>query len=232
MAKQFKKYGVDHGALYEAVNRDNRYHDDRVKPRGDDTAQSVAPPAEVTLPVKETEAVAPPVTEIEPTTVPAKPDTPAPSSVPKAAEDVPSPAEPPAPPVAPKSAPKQESKPVTTGANVQLRLRLRFPAEGVSPSFDGLAQDHGPELAFKAMFKRAFDEYRAALDAGSLPDGPKEYAIGKGSHSSTKMLTPAQYQLCMDTLDPKGLLPPMTAGRIIGERALALYFQKDRQENI
>lgn len=235
MAKQFKKYGVDHSALYEAVHRDNRYHDDRTKPRSDEAEKSIAPSTDVRSEVAQPEPVAPraepeasSVAEGKPPTPAAEPETLKPAQTRKAEVDLPPSAAPAAELSPQKIAPKSKPKAVTSGANLQLRLRLRFPAEGVSPSFDGLARDHGPELAFKAIFKRAFDDYRAALDAGSLPDGPKDYAIGKGSHSSTKMMTPAQYQLCMDTLDPKGLLPPMTVGRIIGERALALFFQKEK----
>ncbi|OWJ75042.1 VirC2 family conjugal transfer protein [Haematobacter genomosp. 1] len=228
MAKQFKKYGVDHSALYEAVNRDNRYHDDKAKPAPVQQEGVATPLASDT---------SPPVKAGDAGSGDAKPDVilPTPPVTPEPEGAQPTPKTPPPAPV--ESQPKQESAPKkappaeTGGTNIPVRMRPRFPADGVSPSYDSLARDHGPELAFKAIFRRAFDEYRALMDAGSLPNGPRDYAIGKGSHSSTKMLTASQYQLCMETLDPNGLLPPMTVGRIIAERALALFFEKDRRTN-
>lgn len=221
----FKKYTVDHEALFNDV-RSNRYAKNKApepakaesQPVADGPKQDERPP--VTAPAPEVSPEATPEAAQGPVAAQPVNETPAPAT----------PAPAPAPPT--RGTAKLNSKEPDKGADtVPVRVRVRFPASGVSPKYDAMAAQLGEEEAFRAVFRAAFENYRKRLDEGRMPEGPKSYATGTETYRSNKVMTAGQLKVVTDALDPNGLVAPSTLGRMIAERALALFFEKDRQTN-
>ncbi|WP_435171128.1 VirC2 family conjugal transfer protein [Falsirhodobacter sp. 1013] len=208
MMAGFKKYTVDHEALFNDV-RSNRY----AKDKAPEPAKAEGQPVEDGPKPDERPPMTPAVEAQNQDTAPPveKTDTPAPSSAEPASASA-------------KPAAKGAAKETET---VQVRVRVRFPASGVSPKYDALAAQLGEDDAFRAVFRAAFENYRNRLDEGKMPEGPKSYPMGKETHRSTKVMTVRQFKVVTDALDPDGLTAPATLGRIIAERALALFFDKE-----
>lgn len=209
MAGGFKKYSVDHEALFNDV-RSNRYAKDKAseparaesKPVEDQPKPNEPPPVTPAAEATPRQDTAPPAKKV---------DTPAPSA--GASSGAPA-----------KTAAKGPAKETDT---VQVRVRVRFPASGVSPKYDALAAQLGEDEAFRAVFRAAFENYRKRLDEGKMPEGPKSYSMSKETHRSNKVMTARQFKVVTDALDPEGLTAPATLGRIISERALALFFDEE-----
>lgn len=204
----FKKYSVNHEALFNDV-RSNRYSTGATT----EPAKNIKPPVERQSADAAPDALAAPAATKDQAIAPHADDNAAPQS--SAA------AEPATQPVPNATSPKASD-------TVQVRVRVRFPAPGVSAKYDALAAQLGEEDAFRAIFRAAFENYRNRLDEGKMPDGPKSYTPGKETHRSTKVMTARQFKVVTDALDPDGLTAPSTLGRIISERALALFFEKER----
>lgn len=205
MAGGFKKYSVDHEALFNDV-RSNRY----AKDRAPEPAKSETPPAQ------EQPKQPPAVTEAAPVHE---------QQAKKPAIDTPSPA---TAPTQRKTNPKPKEKP-ETGDTVQVRVRVRFPASGVSAKYDAMAEQLGEDEAFRAVFRAAFENYRNRLDEGKMPVGPKTYPAGKETYRSNKVMTASQFRVVDEALNPVGLVAPSTLGRMVAERALALFFHEENK---
>lgn len=220
MMAGFKKYTVDHEALFNDV-RSNRYAKNKApepakaegQPIADGPKQDEQLP--VTPPAPEVSLEAPPEAAQSPVTAQPAKETPAP--------DTPAPA-----PAPTRGTARPTSKEPAKGADtVPVRVRVRFPASGVSPKYDAMAAQLGEEEAFRAVFRAAFENYRKRLDEGRMPDGPKSYAVGTETYRSNKVMTAGQLKVVTDALDPNGLVAPSTLGRMIAERALALFFDEE-----
>ena len=81
------------------------------------------------------------------------------------------------------------------------------------------------------IFKRAFDDLRQTLrNDGKLPTATP-YAATKDRFVTNKIISRNEWNVAKSSLDPAGIMNPMMFNRTLAERALALFFEKDRQTN-
>lgn len=117
------------------------------------------------------------------------------------------------------------------GDTISLKIRLAFPQTGQSQTYDSLAAQIGPQQAVRMIFKRAFDDLRQTLrNDGKLPTATP-YAATKDRFVTNKIISRNEWNVAKSSLDPAGIMNPMMFNRTLAERALALFFEKDRQTN-
>lgn len=109
-----------------------------------------------------------------------------------------------------------------------IKLSLRYPAPGTSAALDALAAEIGEDKAVRSLLRRAFDDYRAALAAGRVPDAAPAYAETERVVTTSRRISFGAYQTAVARLDPAGLLSERAFVQLLGRRALAAFFAAER----
>lgn len=110
-----------------------------------------------------------------------------------------------------------------------IKISLRYPAPGTSPALDGLAAEIGEDKAVRSLLRRAFDDYRKALDAGQVGNSTPTYVETPRTVTTTRRIAERTYRAAADHLDPARLLSERAFAQLLAKRALAAFFESERR---
>ena len=110
-----------------------------------------------------------------------------------------------------------------------LKMVVPYPARGTSPALDVLAAEIGEDAAVRSLLRRAFDDFRAALDAGKLPEAMPTYEEVEATVATTRRISRRAHGIALQHLDPARLLSDRAFARLLARRALAHFFVAERQ---
>ena len=111
-------------------------------------------------------------------------------------------------------------------AVVVIRFAVPYPAKGVSAEFDMIAEHYDPGTAARTVFRRAFAEFVALIDAGENPGTSVDYPEGPGRFVSTRNIPKATFDRAAKLLDPLGIRSKTYLGELIALTAFARYLNK------
>lgn len=124
-------------------------------------------------------------------------------------------------------APAPSPAPVRTAGNVTINVVAPHPAPGVSPSFDAISADLGPERAMRATSTRAWASVDAVIASGALSTVPS-YAVSGAVTETTRRIAPGLIDRARAKLDPHSVESQRTIGRALMTSALAAYFKAEK----
>lgn len=110
-----------------------------------------------------------------------------------------------------------------------IKVSLRYPAPGTSPALDALAAEIGEDKAVRSLLRRAFDDYRRALDAGDIGGSIPSYVETLRTVTTTRRIAERTYRAAADHLDPARLLSERAFAQLLAKRALAAFFEAERR---
>lgn len=136
-----------------------------------------------------------------------------------------------------RSAPKRQqkrsaeasAKPPQASDQMYLKMNVAYPAAGVSPTYDHLADLHGAKTAFRLVLGKALDLYAAAALDGTASDAPASYTASPTSPWTTRVFPKAAYAALAQEMDRTGLASERALGTAIGRRALAAFVAADKE---
>lgn len=167
-----------------------------------------------------------------------KPAGPAPERAGQAAEgpmampapSEPEPAEPaPEPAAARGRAPAEDAKATDPDNSIILKMTIRHPAPGASPTFDDLAEAHGARAAFRLVLRQALLDYSEAVEAGAFASAPPDYPESGTTVDTNRVFPKAAYVKAARHLNRSGLLSSRMIATAIGRHALAAFIRTDRR---
>lgn len=123
---------------------------------------------------------------------------------------------------------KQKKKAAAKGETVYLRIKVPYPATGVSQTFDSLAKLHGEKTAFRLVMKKALEDFAGIVLKGELAKTPNEYPEGSTILDTSRRLPRDVYEEAVSELDPLGITSERLMSNTIVRRALAAFIASDR----
>lgn len=148
--------------------------------------------------------------------------TPAPSD-PEPAEPAPEPA------AARGRAPAEDAEATGPGDSVILKMTIKHPAPGASPTFDDLAEAYGARAAFRLVLRQALLDYSEAVEAGTFASAPPDYPASGTTVDTNRVFPKAAYAKAARHLNRSGLLSSRMIATAIGRHALAAFIRADRR---
>lgn len=115
---------------------------------------------------------------------------------------------------------------IESKVKVRMKIRVPYPAKGVSRTFDEHRIIYGERLAFKAILDAALSDYETALLDGAVAGPTPTYAPARSGVQTTRLMTERAYIKARLKLDPAGILGSSTFGAIVVKNALSRYFAK------
>lgn len=122
----------------------------------------------------------------------------------------------------------RNGQPALEGEVRTIKVSLRYPAPGTSPALDALAAEIGEDKAVRSLLRRAFDDYRKALDAGEVGSSTPTYVETPRTVTTTRRISERTYRAAADHLDPARLLSERAFAQLLAKRALAAFFENER----
>ena len=119
--------------------------------------------------------------------------------------------------------------PAPKGTVRTIKVSLRYPAPGTSPALDALAAEIGEDKAVRSLLRRAFDDYRRALDAGNVGGSMPTYVETSRTVTTTRRIAERTYRAAADHLDPSRLLSERAFAQLLAKRALAAFFEAEQR---
>lgn len=110
-----------------------------------------------------------------------------------------------------------------------LTITVTTPSQGVSPAFDLLSADHGPEEALRMILRKALKSFEAQLETGTVKLQQPDYQKGDIAISTTKTLSNSAYQTATRLFDPLDMLSNRRFSIKIAEAALNQFFAVENQ---
>ena len=110
-----------------------------------------------------------------------------------------------------------------------IKMVVPYPAPGTSPPLDTLAAEIGEDAAVRALLRRAFDDFRGALEAGEMPDALPAYHEVEATVATTRRLSRRAHGIAVQHLDPARLLSDRAFARLLARRALAHFFEAEQR---
>ena len=113
--------------------------------------------------------------------------------------------------------------------SVILKMTLRHPAPGASPTFDELAEVHGAKAAFRVVLRQALLDYSEAVEAGTFASAPPDYPESETRVDTNRVFPKVAYARAARHLNRSGLLSSRMIAAAIGRHALAAFIRADRR---
>lgn len=112
---------------------------------------------------------------------------------------------------------------------VQIRGRFSHPAEGVSAVYDEIANIYDAKTAMKHLISLALKDYQAALigSDGTAPDNDPDYAMTTMKTQGSRTFSFDAYQIALERLDPKGILPKWNSDAKMIQSALNRFIARE-----
>jgi hypothetical protein len=127
------------------------------------------------------------------------------------------------------SAPTEDADAAGPDDSVILKMTIRHPAPGASPTFDDLAEAHGPRAAFRLVMRQALLDYSEAVEAGAFVSAPPDYPESETTIDTNRVFPKAAYAKAARHLNRSGLLSSRMIATAIGRHALAAFIRADRR---
>ncbi|MBM9595068.1 VirC2 family conjugal transfer protein [Roseitranquillus sediminis] len=111
---------------------------------------------------------------------------------------------------------------------MSIKMVVPYPARGTSPALDALAAEIGEDAAVRSLLRRAFDDFRGALDAGEVPEALPAYDEVGATVTTTRRISRRAHGIAVQHLDPARLLSDRAFARLLARRALAYFFEAEQ----
>ena len=127
------------------------------------------------------------------------------------------------------AAPKPKPVPVEPVEGPQrLTVMIARPAQGVSPLFDTLNDQKGPDAAMSMLMRKAFPIYDEALATGKITKPIKPFETTGANNNTTRKVSPETYQLIKQRFDPFDMERPSAIGRAYALEAIAYFLEQTK----
>ena len=110
-----------------------------------------------------------------------------------------------------------------------IKMVVPYPARGTSPALDALAAEIGEAAAVRSLLRRAFDDFRGALEAGEMPESLPAYDEVEATVATTRRISRRAHGIAAQHLDPARLLSDRAFARLLARRALAHFFEAEQR---
>lgn len=122
---------------------------------------------------------------------------------------------------------KVAAKRLEESGQISLKMNVAYPAVGISPTFDQLAELQGEKAAFRLVLGKALDLYAASIMDGTAQSGPATYPQSPTPILTSRMFPEAAYAAFARQFDQAGLASKRIIGTAIGRRAMAAFVARD-----